>query len=240
MIDNVHWNGNDVDKMKAVIARIDTPEELEGVNRLLAKHPSHNYQATDKYSPIENFIYKEANHSVVHVYNSSDYLEETVQKWINNGTLTGQNANTAQARMATRVLYDGGDGFGTNCGKIQKAVWMIKCPKPTGDRAADNLQAREVYRLVNDMISKHRTFYGLGKPCGNLLDYCRGEMWESEVKYLNAILAQTNAIQGKDKAEAIRDLIVEAVKYGGTNIAELKEALKGIDSPGDRAAVEVL
>lgn len=226
---------NDINKIKAAIARIDNPEELKEVNRLLTLK---GYPPTDKYSPIENFIYQETNHDVVHRYNSSDYLEQTVQNWIDNGTLKGQEANQAQARMAARVLYDGGDGFGTNEEKIKKAVRMIKCPKPTGNREADNKQAREVYRLVNAMIRKHNTFYGLGSPCTDLLDYCEGEMWDSEVKYLKGILAETNAIQGKEKAQAIKDLTQEAVEGAGTDIEELEQALKGIDSPEDRKAVE--
>ncbi len=227
---------NDVDKIKQLIARIDTPEELKEVNRLLTLK---GYPPTDKYSAIENYIYQEANNSIVHTYNSSDYLEQTVQKWIQNGTLKGQAANEAQARMAARVLYDGGDGFGTNCEKIKKAVRLIKCPKPTGNRQADNKQAREVYRLVNNLIKKHNTFYGLGSPCKNLVDYCEGEMWTSEVKYLKGILAETNAIQGKEKAQAIKDLTQEAVEGAGTDIEYLEQAIKGIDSPEDRRAVEV-
>lgn len=226
---------NDVDKIKAIIARIDNPEELKEVNRLLTVK---GYPPTDKYSPIENFIYQEANNSLVHTYNSSDYLEQTVQNWIDNGTLKGQEANQAQARMAARVLYDAGDGFGTDEEKIKKAVRMIRCPKPTGNREADNKQAREVYRLVNAMIKKHNTFYGLGSPCTDLLDYCKGEMWDSEVKYLKGILAETNAIEGKEKAQAISDLTQEAVEGAGTDIEYLEQAIKGIDSPADRKAVE--
>ena len=80
--------------------------------------------------------------------------------------------------MAARVIFDGGDGFGTDCEKIKKGVRMIKCPKPTGNREKDNAQAREVYKLVNQILVNHRTFYGLGSPSKNLLDYCKGEMWD--------------------------------------------------------------
>ncbi len=226
---------NDVDKIKDIIRRIDKPEEIAEVNRLLTLK---DYPPTDKYSAIENYIYKEANNSIAHTYNSSDYLEQTVQEWINNGTLKGQAANEAQARMAARVLYDGGDGFGTDPDKIKKAVRMIKCPKPTGNRAEDNKQAREVYQLVNNMIKKHNTFYGLGSASTDLLDYCRGELWESEVKYLNGILAETNAIKGQEKAQAVSDLTEEAVSGAGTDIEYLEQAIKGIDSPEDRKAVE--
>ncbi|MCM1003264.1 MAG: FHA domain-containing protein [Candidatus Gastranaerophilales bacterium] len=226
---------NDIKKIKAVIARIDKPEELNEVNRLLALR---GYPPTDKYSAIEHFIYDESDHSISHTYNSSDYLETTVQNWINKGVLTGQAANEAQARMAARVLFDGGDGFGTDCNKIKKAVRMIKCPKPTGNRAADNKQAREVYRLVNKMIAKHNTFYGLGSSCRDLKDYCAGEMWDYEVKYLNGILAQNNAIQGKEKTKAITELTQEAVEGAGTDIEYLEQAIRAIDSPEDRKAVE--
>lgn len=226
---------NDIDALKRAISRIDKPEELKEVNRLLALK---GYNTDEKYSPIEKLIYEEANHSAVHTYNSSDYLEQVVQKWISNGTLTGQEANKAQARMAARVIFDGGDGFGTDCEKIKKGVRMIKCPKPTGNREKDNAQAREVYKLVNQILVNHRTFYGLGSPSKNLLDYCKGEMWDSEVKYLNGILAETNAIQGEQKAKAIKDLTQEAVEGAGTNIEYLEQAIKAIDSPEDRRAVE--
>lgn len=226
---------NDVDKIKDIIRRIDKPEEIAEVNHLLTLK---GYPPTDKYSAIENYIYKEANNSIAHTYNSSDYLEQTVQEWINNGTLKGQAANEAQARMAVRVLYDGGDGFGTDPEKIKKAVRMIKCPKPTGNRAEDNKQAREVYRLVNNMIKKHNTFYGLGSASTDLLDYCKGELWESEVKYFNGILAETNAIKGQEKAQVVSDLTEEAVSGAGTDIEDLEQAIKGIDSPEDRKAVE--
>lgn len=226
---------NDIDALKRAISRIDKPEELKEVNRLLALK---GYNTDEKYSPIEKLIYEEANHSAVHTYNSSDYLEQVVQKWINNGTLTGQEANKAQARMAARVIFDGGDGFGTDCEKIKKGVRMIKCPKPTGNREKDNAQAREVYKLVNQILVNHRTFYGLGSPSKNLLDYCKGEMWDSEVKYLNGILAETNAIQGEEKAQAVKDLTQEAVEGAGTDIEYLEQAIRAIDSPADRKAVE--
>lgn len=226
---------NDIDALKRAISRIDKPEELKEVNRLLALK---GYNTDEKYSPIEKLIYEEANHSAVHTYNSSDYLEQVVQKWISNGTLTGQEANKAQARMAARVIFDGGDGFGTDCEKIKKGVRMIKCPKPTGNREKDNAQAREVYKLVNQILVNHRTFYGLGSPSKNLLDYCKGEMWDSEVKYLNGILAETNAIQGEEKAQAVKDLTQEAVEGAGTDIEYLEQAIRAIDSPADRKAVE--
>lgn len=226
---------NDIDALKRAISRIDKPEELKEVNRLLALK---GYNTDEKYSPIEKLIYEEANHSAVHTYNSSDYLEQVVQKWISNGTLTGQEANKAQARMAARVIFDGGDGFGTDCEKIKKGVRMIKCPKPTGNREKDNAQAREVYKLVNQILVNHRTFYGLGSPSKNLLDYCKGEMWDSEVKYLNGILAETNAIQGEEKALAVKDLTQEAVEGAGTDIEYLEQAIRAIDSPADRKAVE--
>ena len=226
---------NDTDKIQRVIARIDNPEELAEVNRLLA---AEGYETTDLYSPIERFIYEENNHSYVHAYNSSDFLERTVQKWIDNGTLRGQEAINAQARMAARVIFDGGDGFGTDCEKIKKGVRMIKCPKPTGDEKKDRAAAKAVYDKVNEILVRHRTFYGLGSPCKNLRDYCEGEMWESECRYLDGILAENNAIQGKEKAQAIHDLTEEAVAGAGTDIEYLTQAIKAINSREDRIAVE--
>ena len=226
---------NDVDKIKRTIAKIDTPEELEEVNRLLQ---AKGYKATELHSSIEVFIRKEENHGVMRTDHSSEYLEQTVQKWINNGTLKGQAAIDAQARMAARVIFDGGDGFGTDCDKIKKGVQFIRCPKPTGDKARDNAQAKAVYEKVNAILVKHRTFYGLGSPCKNLRDYCEGEMWESECRYLDGILAENNAIQGEQKAQAIHDLTEEAVAGGGTDIEYLTQAIKAINSREDRIAVE--
>ena len=226
---------NDTDKIQRIIARIDNPEELAEVNRLLE---AEGYKATDLYSSIERFIYEENNHSYVHTYNSSDFLEQTVQKWIDNGTLKGKDAINAQARMAARVIFDGGDGFGTDCDKIKKGVRMIKCPKPSGNDAADKAAAKAVYDKVNEILVKHRTFYGLGSPCKNLRDYCEGEMWESECRYLDGILAENNAIQGKQKAQAVHDLTEEAVSGAGTDIEYLTQAIKAINSREDRLAVE--
>ncbi len=226
---------NDVDKIKRTIAKIDTPEELEEVNRLLQ---AKGYTATELHSSIEVFIRKEENHGVMRTDHSSDYLEQTVQKWINNGTLKGQAAIDAQARMAARVIFDGGDGFGTDCNRIKKGIQFIRCPKPTGDKAIDNKQAKAVYEKVNAILVKHRTFYGLGSPCKNLRDYCEGEMWESECRYLDGILAENNAIQGEQKAQAIHDLTEEAVAGAGTDIDYLKQAVKAINSREDRIAVE--
>lgn len=63
-------------------------------------------------------------------------------------------------------------------------------------------------------------------------------MWDSEVKYLNGILAETNAIQGEEKAQAVKDLTQEAVEGAGTDIEYLEQAIRAIDSPADRKAVE--
>jgi len=226
---------NDIDAMEKAIAKIDTPEELAEVNRLLE---ANGYKADDKYSPLEKFIYEEHNHTYVHTYNSSDYLEQIVQKQINNGTLKGDAANKAQARMACRVIFDGGDGFGTDCNKIKKGVRMIKCPKATGNTANDKAAAKAVYEEVNRIVKNHNTFYGLGSKCKNLVDYCEGEMWTSEVNYLRGILAENNSIQGEEKAKAVTDLTRDAVEGAGTDIEALQQAIKAIDSPADRKAVE--
>ena len=220
---------NDLGKIQSAIARIDNPTELAEVNRLLA---AEGYKADDLYSPIEKFIYEENNHSSAHMYNSTKYMEERVQKWIANGTLKGQDAINAQARMAARVICDGGDGFGTDCKEIKRGIHMIK--SPTGNKA----DAKAVYNQVNKIISKHATFYGIGRPSKDLLDYLDGEMWDGEVKYLNGILAQNNAIQGKEKAKAVHDLVEEAVSGAGTDIEYLQQAIMAIDSPEDMKAVE--
>ncbi len=227
---------NDTKAIQNAIAKIDNPDELAEINRLLIEH---GYKADDKYSPIEKFIYEENNNSWVHTYNSTEFMEETVQKWIKNGTLKGAKANEAQARMAARVIFDGGDGFGTDCEKIKKGIALIKCPSPTGDKKVDNANAKAVYDLVNNIIKKHRTFYGMGSTCNDLRDYCKGEMWEGEVRYLDGILAENNAVQGENKAEVVKNLVSEAVSGGGTDIEYLKQAIRTIDSPEDRASIEI-
>jgi hypothetical protein len=63
-------------------------------------------------------------------------------------------------------------------------------------------------------------------------------MWDSEVKYLKGILAETDAIKGEEKAQAVTDLTQEAVEGAGTDIEYLEQAIKGINSPADRKAVE--
>lgn len=220
---------NDLKAIQEIIARIDNPVEMAEVNRLL----SSKYPADDLYSPIEKFIYEENNHDYVHTYNSTEYMEQTVQKWIQNGTLKGEDAVNAQARMAARVICDGGDGLGTDCDKIKKGIHMIK--SPTGNNPAD---AKAVYDKVNDIISKHSTFYGLGAKSKDLLDYLDGELWDGEVKYLQGVLAQNDAIHGQEKADAVAGLVREAVEGAGTDIEYLEQALKGITSPEDMEAVE--
>ena len=225
---------NDLDKIKAELNKIDNPDEMAEVNRILA---SKGYKADDLYSPVEKFMYKELTHNPTRMYNSFDELEKYVSKWINNGTLKGQDANNAQARLAARIICDGGDGLGTNCKKIKKGIHLIKNPKATGSDVRDKANAKAVYVKVNQIISRHSTFYGIGKASNDLRDYLKGEMWEGEVKYLDGVLAQNNAIQSKQKTKAIKDLVREAVEGAGTDIEALKQALKGIDSKADRAAV---
>lgn len=219
---------NDNDAIKKALDRIDNPEEMKEVERLLA---AEGYKSDELYSSLEKFMYKELSESSV-MYNSFDLLEEKVQKWISNGTLTGQDAVKAQARLAARVICDGGDGMGTNCDKIKRGIHLIKAP--TGN-AAD---AKAVYDEVNRIIRNHSTFYGIGAKSKDLMDYLDGEMWDGEVKYLKGILAQNNAIQGKEKQEAIVDLTKEAVSGAGTDIEYLKQAISAIDSPEDMAEVE--
>ncbi|MCM1338920.1 MAG: FHA domain-containing protein [Muribaculaceae bacterium] len=223
------WS-NDLKKIQSEIAKIDNPVELAEVNRLLS---AKGYKADDIYSPIEKFIYEENNHSSVHMYNSTDYMEKTVQKWIANGTLKGDDAINAQARMAARVIFDAGDGFGTDCTKTKKGIYMIKAP--TGN---DKAAAKKVYEKVNWIVKRHATFYGLGSASKDLSDYLDGELWDGEVKYLRGILAESNAIQGAEKAQAVADLVDEAVSGGGTDIEYLEQAIKAIDSPADMKAIE--
>lgn len=221
---------NDLDKIQAAIARIDDPAELAEVNRLLSDM---GYKADDIYSPIEKFIYEENNHSHMHTYNSSDYLESTVQKWIANGTLKGGNAINAQARMAARVIFDAGDGFGTDCEKTKKGIHMIKAP--TGNSKAD---AQAVLRKVNSIVSRHSTFYGMGSASKDLTDYLEGELWDGEIKYLKGIMAEHDALAGQEKTDAVTGLVEEAVSGAGTDIEYLQQAIRAMNSPEDMKAVE--
>lgn len=219
---------NDNNAIKKALNKIDNPDEMKEVNRLLE---AEGFKGDDLYSPLEKFMYKELKESSI-MYNSFELLEDKVQGWISNGTLKGQDAINAQARMAARVICDGGDGLGTNCDKIKKGIKMIKSPdgSPQG--------AKAVYDKVNKIIANHSTFYGIGAKSKDLMDYLDGEMWDGEVKYLRGILAQNNAIQGKEKAQAVSDLTKEAVSGAGTDIEYLEQAISAIDSPQDMKAVE--
>ncbi|MDR1167938.1 MAG: LysM peptidoglycan-binding domain-containing protein, partial [Heliobacteriaceae bacterium] len=221
------WNNND--DIKAALNRIDNPNELKEVERLLI---AEGYKADELYSPIEKFMYKELSESSVK-YNSFDLLESTVQKWIQNGALKGEDAANAQARLSARVICDGGDGFGTDYDKIKRGVHLIKAPA-----GADKAEAKAVYDKVNQIISKHRTFYGIGSASKDLKDYLKGEMWSSEIKYLDGILAQNNSIQDEQKADAVTALVKEAVGGAGTDIEYLKQAISAVNTPEDRKAVE--
>ncbi len=219
---------NDNNAIKKALNKIDNPDEMKEVNRLLE---AEGFKGDDLYSPLEKFMYKELKESSI-MYNSFELLEDKVQGWISNGTLKGQDAINAQARMAARVICDGGDGLGTNCDKIKKGIKMIKSPdgSPQG--------AKAVYDKVNKIIANHSTFYGIGAKSKDLMDYLDGEMWDGEVKYLRGILAQNNAIQGKEKAEAVSDLTKEAVSGAGTDIEYLEQAILAINSPQDMKSVE--
>ena len=138
---------NDEAAIKTAIAKVDNPEELQELERLLE---AEGYKADDMYSAVEKFLYKEMTGLTTD--NSFDYLEETVQKWIQNGTLQGQAANKAQARMAARVIRDGGDGAGTDEDEIKRGIAMIKAPKTTGNAEVDKANARRVMAEVERII----------------------------------------------------------------------------------------
>ena len=90
---------------------------------------------------------------------------------------------------------------------------MIKAPK-----GQDKAAAKKVYDQVNKIIASHRTFYGIGTRSKGLIDYLKGEVWASEIKYLKGILGENDAIQGQEKAQAVHDLVEEAVSGAGTDI----------------------
>ncbi len=216
---------NDNDAIKAEMAKVDNAEELQELEKQLA---AAGYKADDMYSSVEKFLYKELSDSST-FDNSFDYLEELVQKWIQNGTLKGDAAIKAQARLAARIIRDGGDGMGTDCDEIKRGIHLIKNPKTTGNIAQDEANAKKVYQEVEKIIKNAH-----GETLEQYLD---DEMWDGEVKYLRGIMAQNSAVQGQTKQQAITDLVIEAVNGAGTDVDALKEALKGIKSPEDRKAV---
>ena len=216
---------NDNDAIKAEMAKVDNAEELQELEKQLA---AAGYKADDMYSSVEKFLYKELSDSST-FDNSFDYLEELVQKWIQNGTLKGDSAIKAQARLAARIIRDGGDGMGTDCDEVKRGIHLIKNPKTTGNIAQDEANAKKVYQEVERIIQKAHN--------ESLEEYLDDEMWDGEVKYLRGIMAQNSAVQGQTKQQAITDLVIEAVNGAGTDVDALKEALKGIKSPEDRKAV---
>ena len=226
---------NDHDEIRSALDRIENPEILKEVERLLADE---GYEADSLYSPVEKFI-KEELQRVATDYTCDD-LETYVQKWIEEGLIKGNAAIDAQARMAARVIIDAGDGMGTDVGKIKKGIYMIKAPTGQGKAAA-----KRVYEKVNQLIAGHKTFYGIGTRSKDLIDYLEGGEWDltgevgpAELKYLKGILAETDAIQGEEKAQAIKDLTEEAVSGAGTDIEYLKQALKAINSKEDLKKIE--
>ena len=216
---------NDSKSIKAAIARIDNPEELKELERLLE---AEGYKADDMYSAVEKFMYKELSDSSM-FDNSFDYLEETVQKWIQNGTLQGQDANKAQARMAARVIRDGGDGAGTDCDEVKRGIAMIKAPKPTGNAEVDKANARRVMAEVERII---KNAHG-----ESLEEYLRGEMWDGEVKELKASLAANKAMSDENNVQAVVDLVIKAVEGAGTNEDRLEAAMSAITTREERIAV---
>lgn len=224
---------NDQDKIQSALTRIDNPDELAEVNRLLEEK---GYKGDTYYSPIEKFMSKEMSGSKFYD-KSFDKMEEIVQKWIANGTLTGDDAINAQARLAARLIIDGCDGFGTDVEETKEGVKLIKAPAPTGDAAVDKANAQKVYDKVNEIIKNHKSF---GASFKDLKDYLSGDLWDSEIKYLDGILAENNAIQGEQKSQAVKNLVQEAVEGAGTDIEYLKQAIKGINTREDRLEAEKL
>lgn len=224
---------NDQDKIQSALTRIDNPDELAEVNRLLEEK---GYKGDTYYSPIEKFMSKEMSGSKFYD-KSFDKMEEIVQNWIANGTLTGDDAINAQARLAARLIIDGCDGFGTDVEETKEGVKLIKAPAPTGDAAVDKANAQKVYDKVNEIIKNHKSF---GASFKDLKDYLSGDLWDSEIKYLDGILAENNAIQGEQKSQAVKNLVQEAVEGAGTDIEYLKQAIKGINTREDRLEAEKL
>ena len=222
---------NDDDDIYKALKQIDDPTEMAEVERLLQ---AKGYKADNYYSAVERFMQDELSDSKSYD-KSFDEMEELVKTWISNGTLDGDKAINAQARLAARLIIDGCDGLGTDVEEAKEGVRLIKAPKLTGDPAVDNANAKKVYEQVENIIKKHKSF---GAGFKGLKDYLKGDVTKAEIKYLDGILAQTNAIQGEEKAEAVKTLVKEAVEGGGTNIEELKQALMAINSPEDRKNIE--
>lgn len=222
---------NDEKAIKKALAKIDNPAELKEVERLLE---AKGYKRDQYYSPLEKFMYKEMSGSKIYD-KSSDDMEEIVKKYIQNGALSGEDAINAQARLAARLIIDGCDGLGTDVDETKEGIRLIKTPKSTGNAATDKANAKKVYDKVNNIIKNHKSF---GASFKGLKDYLEGDLWASEIKYLDGILAENNAIQGKQKSQAVKDLVQEAVEGAGTDIEYLKQAIKAIDSPEDRKAIE--
>lgn len=222
---------NDNAAIKTALSKIDNPVEMKEVERLLA---AKGYKGDKYYSPIEKFMQKEMGESKSYD-KSFDELETQVQKWIANGTLKGDDAIKAQARLSARLIIDGCDGFGTDVDEAKEGVRLIKSPVTTGDQITDSINAKKVYDEVNNIIKEHSSF---GAGFKDLKDYLKGDVTDSELKYIDGILAQNEALDGTAKADAIRALVQDSVEGGGTDIDYLKQAIRGIKSPDDRKNVE--
>ena len=220
------WNDNDA--IKAEMSKVDNAEELKELEKQLS---AAGYKADDMYSSVEKFLYEELDENSIGD-NSFEYLEQLVQKWIQNGVLKGDDAIKAQARLAARIIRDGGDGMGTDKDEIKRGLHLIKTPKSTGKVAQDEINVKKVYQEVQRIIKNAHN--------ETLEEYLVGEVSEDELKSLKGIMAQNSAVQGKTKQQAIADLLIEAVEGAGTDVEELKEALKGIKSPQDRVAINAM
>ena len=213
---------NDDDDIYKALKQIDSPTEMAEVERLLQ---AKGYKADNYYSAVERFMQDELGDSKS--YDTSfDEMEGLVKTWIANGTFEGDKAIDAQARLAARLIIDGCDGLGTDVDEAKEGVRLIKAPKITGDPAVDNANAKKVYDQVEHIIKNHTSF---GAGFDSLKDYLEGDVTDAEIKYIDGILAQSNAIQGQQKATAVKDLIredpdyQEAMKYKAEKEALEKE-----------------
>lgn len=211
--------GTNDELLKKTISSIKSPEVLAEVERQIAEIPGmvygKRYEADNEHSALETFLASEVG---------EDEVNDLIKTMISNGALKEEDAVNAKARMAVKLITDGGDGMGTDCDKIKEGIKEIDSP--------------EVLKAVNDLISKHSSGWSLWTKSSSLQDYLKGEMWNSEIKYLDGLMAQQGALEGDKKTDAAYNLLREAVEGAGTNIEYLEKALQTIKSPEDRKALE--
>jgi len=189
---------DDEDAMKSALKRINNPEELKEVERLLKA--SGKYKSDELHSSLEKFIAEELG---------DEYSEEFINGLIKNGALKGEDANKAQARMAARVITKAGDGAGTDYDELVRGMSLIKAPKETGNIGQDKANAKAVLVEVEKIIKQHSN--------ESLKEYLQGEVWGSEIKDMYATLAKNNAIHDDEKTDAVAEQFKQAVEGAGTN-----------------------